>query len=188
MNEIATQQELKLTKREVHRFEKLEKVIEAGLKTFYEVGAALAEIREARLYRKDYPTFEAYCRTRWGMSKTSANRHILAAQAVDRLAPIGVQHAKESQIRPLTKLPPEKQVTAWETAVKTAGSPEKVTASVVMDVVDQMVAEGRGTVVAPRPVSRYVNHTRMMRDFKSEIRDKGWSVDDAALRWLSRYK
>jgi hypothetical protein len=32
---------------------------------FVKVGLALARIRDARLYRAEFPTFEAYCQTKW---------------------------------------------------------------------------------------------------------------------------
>src|SRR6476660_8234750 len=45
-----------------------EAIIQKGIQTFVEVGNALLEIRESRLYRGQYSTFEEYCRTRWAMS------------------------------------------------------------------------------------------------------------------------
>jgi hypothetical protein len=63
----------------VRRLSELETTIERGLKTFVEVGNALAEIRDSRLYRESYATFEDYCRERWGMSKRHAVSCIAAA-------------------------------------------------------------------------------------------------------------
>lgn len=178
-----------LTKRESSRFERLEKIIRNGLQTFYDVGKALMEIREARLYREKFPTFELYCRDRWGMTKTHANRHILAYQAADRLAPIGAMPAKESQVRPLTKLDPEKQLVAWETAMREAGGPEKVTASLVSGIVDDLLAQGKAKVISqPKANSRYINHTRLMKHFAEAIEKNDWTIPRAALRWLENYK
>ena len=67
-----------------------ENVIERGLATFVEVGQALMEIRNRRLYREQYETFEDYCRERWGWSKTHVNRQIDAAQVAMTLTPMGV--------------------------------------------------------------------------------------------------
>jgi hypothetical protein len=58
-----------LTAPERQRLAELEAVIERGLDTFAEVGRALLEIRDARLYRETHATFEAYLRERWGMSR-----------------------------------------------------------------------------------------------------------------------
>lgn len=56
-----------LTTTESSKLCQLESTIEAGLKTFVEVGSALMEIRDSRLYRQEFGTFEDYCRERWGM-------------------------------------------------------------------------------------------------------------------------
>ena len=65
--------------------QKLEAVIERGLRTFVEVGAALLEIREGRLYRATHVTFEEYCKERWGWNRDYANKQIRAAQVVQNL-------------------------------------------------------------------------------------------------------
>ena len=49
-----------------------EKVIERGRIIFQEVGSALLEIRDSRLYRESHKTFEDYCQEKWSMSKTHA--------------------------------------------------------------------------------------------------------------------
>ena len=53
--------------RETNRLEELEKTIARGKKTFVEVGLALAEIRDLRLYKREYGGFEEYCREKWGV-------------------------------------------------------------------------------------------------------------------------
>ena len=47
-----------LSAAEAGRLQELETTIERGLQTFIEVGEALREIRDHRLYRGDHPTFE----------------------------------------------------------------------------------------------------------------------------------
>lgn len=188
MNTLTTTPRAPLSKREHNRFEKLEETIREGLKTFYTVGEALAEIRDSRLYREHFDTFELYCRDRWGFSKTSANRHILAYKTVDLLAPIGATPSKESQVRPMTKLEPQKQVEAWDRAVKEAGGASRVTASLVSSVVNDMLSEGKAKAVRPVPTARYVNHTRMMKDFGEACSKHEWDVPPAALMWLSKYR
>jgi hypothetical protein len=88
-----------LTRMEATRLEELEATIERGLETFIEVGRALLEIREARLYRETHRTFEDYCRERWAMSKSYAHRQIQAAE-IAAVVPIGT----ESQARELAPL------------------------------------------------------------------------------------
>ncbi len=44
-----------------------EAVIEKGMDTFLEVGNALLRIRDERLYRVGFSTFQEYCQARWQM-------------------------------------------------------------------------------------------------------------------------
>lgn len=98
-----------------------EAVIEQGLKSFIEVGTALLAIRDNRLYRAEYGTFEDYCRDRWGMVRRQADRLIAAAGVVSHLGPIGPKVPEsESQARPLARLEPEEQRVVWQQVVETA--------------------------------------------------------------------
>jgi hypothetical protein len=60
-----------------------EAIVARGLRTFYDVGNALAQIRDGRLYRATHPTFAAYCRERWGVLSRTAYDLIGAAGVVD---------------------------------------------------------------------------------------------------------
>jgi hypothetical protein len=133
------------------RLAELEAVIERGLHTFVEVGSALMEVRDGRLYRDDFDAFETYCRERWGMSKTHANRHIDAAAVVGALTPIGVMPATESVARELAPVlrngGPPAVAEAWEEAVEEYGPTP--TAAQVRDVVSKPAAKPK-----PKPVRR----------------------------------
>lgn len=94
---------------EVVMFHDREKRIGAGLKIYYDVGNALLDIRDHRLYREHYASFEEYCQQRWQMSKTHANRLISASVVVENLTPIGVIPANEAQARELAKHEPDDQ-------------------------------------------------------------------------------
>jgi hypothetical protein len=54
---------------ESKRLIELEKIIEAGQQVFIAVGTALAEIRDARLYKSDFKTFEEYCHKKWNFTR-----------------------------------------------------------------------------------------------------------------------
>ena len=132
------------TPAETARLCELERVIERGLNTFVEVGNALSEIRESRLYRQTHSTFEDYCRDKWGWSKTHANRYIDAAQVVNGLTPMGVTPASERQARELSVIEPEHRAEVWQRAVETA--PEgKITARHVSEVVQEFKRETQPT-------------------------------------------
>lgn len=122
---------------ESHELERCEVVIKQGLQTFIEVGQALMTIREKRLYRIGFKTFEDYCVGRWGMVQQSATRLIRAYETVSNLQsePIGsVLPKSENQVRPLTSLEPEIQKEVWTEVVKTHG--DNITAAKVQTVVN----------------------------------------------------
>lgn len=98
-----------LLAQEATRLQELETTISHGLQTFVEVGNAIREIRDSRLYREQYATFEEYCRARWGWSKTHANRQIQAANTAEILTPMGVTLENERQARALAPLTKDKE-------------------------------------------------------------------------------
>lgn len=110
-----------LTVIENRRLEELEGVIAKGLKNFYDVGCALMEIRDSRLYQREHLTFEAYCKKRWAMTRRHANHLIGSAKVVDALGTMVPVPASERQVRPLTAIKePEKQAEVWRQAIETA--------------------------------------------------------------------
>ena len=64
-----------------------EGVIRMAGGSFYNVGRALAEIRDRRLYRGKYLDFELYCRE-WDLSRSRVCRLIGAAEVIDHLRPL----------------------------------------------------------------------------------------------------
>jgi hypothetical protein len=109
-----------LSETETARLQDLEKVVDANIKGYYEAGSALLAIRDERLYRKDFDTFDDYCRDKWGMSKSHANRLIEASEVVSTVTPIGVIPANEAQARELGKVPQEKRAEAWQKVVESS--------------------------------------------------------------------
>jgi hypothetical protein len=109
---------------------RLEKVIDGGLQTYVEVGFALAEIRDRRLYRIEHKTFEAYCRDKWNFSRVHAHR-LITASAVSEMLPTGNKPTSERQARPLAKLPAEARPQAWRRAVELADGGQPTTTDVV---------------------------------------------------------
>lgn len=67
------------------RLAELEAIVERGLVTFVEVGRALQEIRDAKLYKATHTTFEAYCKERWNFSASRGRQLIAAAGVAGRL-------------------------------------------------------------------------------------------------------
>jgi hypothetical protein len=140
---IGTEIVCELSPAEADELKSYELAIERGLETFFEVGLALAAIRDRRLYRAEFPTFEEYCAEKWGMTARRARQLWSAAEVVRALTANGqvasafLLPATESQARPLTLLPPEKQSEAWTEVLRTAPG-GRVTARHVESVVDRI--------------------------------------------------
>jgi hypothetical protein len=81
---------------------------------------ALFRIRDGRLYRASFDTFEDYCQARWSMSRRHVNRLIEASAVAENLGPMGPKLESERQARPLGRLEPEEQKQAWDLAVESA--------------------------------------------------------------------
>lgn len=112
--------QIDLTTIETEKLTELETVIEHGLQTFVEVGNALMEIRDKRLYLVVHDTFENYCRDRWGFTRMRASQLISAVEVVQNVNR-GLQIPQnERQARALVGLAPEHQIEVWEAAADTA--------------------------------------------------------------------
>lgn len=176
-----------------------ETVISRALSTFVDIGRALTEIRDGRLYKKNgYKSFESYCRERWGFQRDYSDRLIGAARVVDVVTPIGgTLPATESQARPLTKLPPKKQISAWTEVVGTA--PEgRVTARHVEAIVRKMLPEetvldsGRRRKTPDNTVCvSYGRYRELLSDLRLFLKDihkqpEGAFLDARSIRALLR--
>ena len=115
-----------LTTREQSRLGRAERTIAKGLKSFWEVGMALKEIRDQRLYRQRYDTFAEYCARRWDLSRPRAYQLCAASEVVaDLSTDVDVRGLPESeaQARALTRLKlPAQRKQAWKLAVARAAA------------------------------------------------------------------
>lgn len=126
---------------------RLETIVELGRQTFIEVGIALAEIRDSRLYRETHSTFEAYCRDRWQWSRPRVYQFIQSAEAAGNLSTTVDIPAptSERQIRPLTRLGKEKAREAWCRAHEIAEEEGKpVTGKIVEIAVNEITGSSVG--------------------------------------------
>lgn len=118
-----------LTTTETNRLAELEETIERGLETFLEVGNALLEIRESKLYRQTHKTFAAYTKARWGFTARRARQLVQAAQT-GTMVPV----ENERQARELGGLDQGAIKTIWLEAEKIAEANEsKVTATIIKE-------------------------------------------------------
>jgi hypothetical protein len=155
-----------------------EQAIERGLRTFVEVGEALLTIRDSRLYREDHPTFEDYCRERWGMSIRHGQRMMEAAQVVKELEPLENATnwslpATEAQARELAPLreDPKQMAEAWMVAVDTTPN-GKPTAEHIRSVVQDLTSPeeaaslrvpGNPPLAKPQPLATWSDDERALQ-------------------------
>lgn len=155
MTEIA----VSLTAAEVDLLGECEVVIERGMGVFIEVGSALMLVRDNKLYRAEFSTFEDYCLQRWELTDRHANHLIASARVLDELISGTIVPeiipATESQARELAPLldDPDELRDVWQHAVERT--------------------EGRPTAAAVRAI-------RMERE--PQVASAVWSQDESLMR------
>lgn len=63
-----------LTDEQHEKLQELEDQIDENLSSSFKLAAALAQIRDEKLYRENFDTFEEYCKTRWDYSRSYCAR------------------------------------------------------------------------------------------------------------------
>ena len=124
-----------LIKEEKELLQKHETTIKKGLNTFVEVGQALLEIRNKKLYRIEFKTFEQYCKEKWQMSRKRSYELINASITIENVRPGGQMPKNEKEVRPLTSLEPEVQNAVWQETVEKHG--DNITAKKVQEVANE---------------------------------------------------
>ncbi len=100
-----------------------EEIINLSRQFFATLGEKLKYYRDRKLYRFEASTFGQWCEQELGMKRFYAYRLISAYEVYQNVAhgqqkvPESMLPTNERQVRPLTKLPPQKQVELWVKAV-----------------------------------------------------------------------
>lgn len=161
-----------LTAAERDLLESCERTISRGLETFREVGEALLQVRDNRLYRTDFGTFEEYVETRWGLGRSYANRLVAASSVAAILAPIGAEIKNEAQARELAPLldnPEEMRVAFTDAVARSNGKPA---AAVIRDVVrERMDPEAHLAQVAMRELDKADEKRQQVEEHNTWARD-----------------
>jgi hypothetical protein len=143
-----------LSTSERSRLSELEGIVQTNLESFLTAGRALCEIRNKRLFRQGFATFEDYCARRWGFSgsrgldlarSVSVAEHLLSGAAAPETgdAPLPIDLSSEV-LRPLQKLEPPLQSAVWRLASR-VGKPTQHIVAKVVRVVEHAIHEGNGT-------------------------------------------
>ena len=119
-----------------------ESVIKDGLRGFVSVGRALSEIRDKRLYRGRYASFEEYLHERWQLGRAYAYRLISGSEVAERIPGL----ANEAQAREMTRVPFSEQRDVWDRAKERA-----VIEGRTPTAQDIKAAAGEPTITTARP-------------------------------------
>ena len=173
--------------REDERLTELEKVITKGQKTFVEVGLALAEIRELRLYKREYGGFREYCEKKWGWSKSYAYYIIDSAEVVKALPEkVSTYVDNEATARELGKAPADERAGIVEAVVAEG---KRVTAAAIKKHLPPppMVRKDGGTP-SPQPSPPMGAREKTTREcsVRASAQQTFWKNSLAAYRWKER--
>jgi hypothetical protein len=160
-----------LSETEQARLDALEQTVKAGLKTFVEVGAALLEIRDQRLYRATHGAFAEYCKEAFGFSKQRGIQMIQAAEVATMVAIPNERQARE--LVPLVDDPP-----ALREALAEAGQDGTATAEKIRTAVEKRAPR------APRkPAEVIALPEQLTLEFELDDRVRRWcaAADDAGM-------
>lgn len=151
----ALKEKLDVTER--GRLRKLELVVAEGMSSFVAVGEALKEIRDGKLYRESYKTFEKYVSEKWGFEKRRAYQLIDACEVSKNLCTIvheterASEIKNEGQLRELKDVPVESMVPVVERAAELAGD-DKITASDLKQARQEVLGEVTATTSTQEPL------------------------------------
>jgi hypothetical protein len=149
-----------LTVQERERLAELESVIESRLEAFLATGRALAEIRNKRLYRQDFATWEDYCTRKWGLGYSRANELIRSTEIAEGLlascagpggdAPLPDDLSPDA-LKPLQKLPPPLQTSCWRLASRITAHPTGHIVSKIVRTIQGAINSDRNGSSKPKP-------------------------------------
>lgn len=163
--------ETTMTEAERRKLLECEETIRRGWKNFIEAGEALLTIRDQKLYREHYVSFEEYHRRVWQYQKSQVYRLMDAAKVVRVLSPLGevALPTCEAQVRPLVALlssDGSKIATTWKQALEEAAD-RPVTARLVRQYVNAVIPERSRR--APSRTKAPVNTVNKIEDLLTEL-------------------
>ena len=159
-----------LSDAELIEYQTYDAIVMMGCRSFADVGLALAQIRDHRLYRNDFRSFEDYCRAKCEYGRNDVDRMISAAQLFAHLMTIcqQCQPEHESQVRPLIGLSPDQAAAAWGKAVEMAHG-RRVTARVVKDAVKELNLTSATAPVEREPRQKQAESRRLLDGALGEL-------------------
>jgi len=159
----------------------LEKEIKQHKDSFIKCGVALAKIRDQKLFRKDYATFEEYCQDIWGWS-ANYGRRLISMSSIAKACPVGTV-STERQARALAPVPEEHRAEV----IKLASSSGSATASSIASAAKVVKAKftppaavlDETGIAIPEIPMKYWNRRQEVLDILKTIRELQNHLDRA---------
>lgn len=158
---------------------KVERGIEQIERTFYQIGIALAELRDRRLYRSTHRNWSDYCNERFNrIKRRQADYFILASEVINDLNRHNCARfplpTSESQVRSMKNLSTAERIEVWQTGVIESDG-EVPTAKTIKGIVERL--KQRNTT--PPPIPFQAGDVVLIRGLgNSELRkyDGKWAI------------
>lgn len=185
-----------LTEREQSDFDRHCARLKQIENTWMEFGEALLEIRDQRLYRGEYESFEAFCRKELATGKSNVNRRLQCTQIAKLVATNVAIPLLEGHVRPLLRLnDPVEQVQAFQQAVDQAKEKKKpLTAVFVTRAVRKILDDGKPGQVDHGPTKSGVItqiHRDLTRGLESrpleQLQEFATALGDFKESWLKAH-
>jgi hypothetical protein len=178
-------QDRRLAEEKVDRRNYLEDVIERGMQTFMEVGQALKEIKDKKLWKPEYASFDDYSYQRWDWTPRRSNMMIRAVETVKILGP--PFPANEAICRELAKVieqDPELGRAAWAAFISENPNP---TAKETKAFLRNFLREEPSARPAPQPTPMDSFLKRTLKYIESTLSELDPKQRSAYLIALHRY-
>ncbi|MDE2103840.1 MAG: hypothetical protein KGL39_41770 [Patescibacteria group bacterium] len=155
----------KLSSSEQKRYAACKEQISSGLQTCFDTGAALIEIRDSKLFREDFNTFEKFCQQTYKIGRAHAYRLIEASEM--KMSPIGDKIETESQARALAKVPAESRPEVMKAVVESGEVTAKAITVAAKKIIDVEVVQldKTGWPIPEKLISSWDDATNIAREF-----------------------
>jgi hypothetical protein len=143
--------------------------VRTGLQAFQRAGEKLLKIRQDRLYREEFYTFEAFSRDILGHSKTYSNNLIAAFEVVQALVAQGETLLPDNErvARQLAKYPKSDRKLIWNRALQIGGKKRP----------DYKMVREAATQIVPSKAVEKIWVSQLLENFKTAKRALTISAD-----------
>lgn len=164
----------------------METTISDGMRSFMQVGAALAEIRKDRLYRAEYATFEEYCQRRWDFTAARGRQLMSAVEALASLPEDAPKPSNAAQAEALADVPEDDRANVWDRARRAADDEDRpVTARDIREAAEEPRAPEEPKTKGDREIERVEGLFRTALDSIKGACDAAESLTkSSAQAWL----